>query len=222
MSQRRVLCVEDQQTLADALRLAVTAEPDLICLGTARTAEEAAQLASADHPDVVLMDVMLPGDLDGIDATRRMKALSPDIRVVILTASPSLDLVARATAAGADGFLAKDAPLESVLEAIRSSGDGEMRLDTSTVTAITHRAGRLAQPAIELTPRELEVLGHLVDGVGVQAMAPRLGISVHTCREYVRAVLTKLGAHSQLEAVALARRLGVASGGRGRSSTPSD
>jgi DNA-binding NarL/FixJ family response regulator len=222
VSGRRVLCVEDQQTLADALRLAVTAEPDMVCVGSARNAEEAALLASEHHPDVVLMDVMLPGDLDGIDATRRLKDRSPEICVLILTASPSLDLVARAAAAGADGFLAKDAPLESVLEAIRASGDGEMRLDTTTVTAIAQRASRIAAPAIELTPRELEVLGHLVDGVGVQAMAPRLGISVNTCREYVRAVLRKLGAHTQLEAVAQARRLGVSSGGSGRSSTPAD
>jgi DNA-binding NarL/FixJ family response regulator len=208
MIQLRVLCVEDQRTLADALRLAVTAEPDLHCIGTARTVDEALSLMADDPPDVVLMDVLLPGGCDGIEGTRRVKAARPSATVLILTAVPSLDLVARAAAAGADGFLVKDAPLDAVLDQVRSAPTNEMRLDVTTVLAMTPR-NQGAQPAVRLTPRETEVLGFLLEGVTVQAMAPRLGISVNTCREYVRSLLAKLGAHSQLEAVAAARRAGV-------------
>jgi DNA-binding NarL/FixJ family response regulator len=209
MNALRVVCVEDQQTLADALRLAVTSEPDLECAGTARTVDEALVLVRQSLPDVVLMDVVLPGALDGIEGTRRVKATSPATRVVILTAVPTLDLVARAAAAGANGFLAKDAPLDAVLEQVRSTGGGQMRIDATAVLAMTVRDAGISQPPVHLTPRETEVLGHLVDGVTVGAMAPMLGISVHTCREYVRSLLSKLGVHSQLEAVAQARRLGV-------------
>jgi DNA-binding NarL/FixJ family response regulator len=211
VSVLQVLCVEDQRTLADALRLAVTAEPDLNCLGTARTVEEALRVMTDNAPDVVLMDVLLPGGADGIEGTKRVKARSPSTRVVILTAAPTLDLVARAAAAGADGFLVKDAPLEAVLDQIRSTTRSEMRLDVTAVLAINGRlSGSGASPTVHLTPRETEVLGHLVEGVSVQEMAPRLGISVHTCREHVRSVLRKLGARSQLEAVAAARRMGLA------------
>jgi two-component system response regulator DesR len=117
--------------------------------------------------------------------------------VVVLTAHPRVDLVRRAVAAGAAGFLAKDAPLPEILAAVRA--------------ALAGAPGRYWEPdvAVHLTARELDVLGGLGRGRDATRIAADLGISVHTARDHIRALLGKLGVHSQLDAVVTADRLGL-------------
>jgi DNA-binding NarL/FixJ family response regulator len=160
----RVLVVEDQQTLAGALQIAIDAQPDMDCVGAVRTAEEAVALAVASHPDTVLMDIRLSG-ADGIEATRQIKAACPRVRVLILTADATPARLAAAAAVGASGFLAKDSPFPTVLAAIRAPIDGKILVEENTLAALVESLDRASPPLdspmpdlARLTARERQVL----------------------------------------------------------------
>jgi DNA-binding NarL/FixJ family response regulator len=216
-TQRSVLCVDDQRTFVDALRLAVDSgdDGDLRCAGSAGSVAEAIELMEHVPVDVVVLDFDLP-DVDGIEGTRRLKALHPDVRVLILTGLADLDIYLRALSAGADGFFAKDTPVGELLSHLRSTAVGGLALDDFTRQTLRARigdeawiGGRAWRP--DLTEREKEVLALLAAGVDSKSIARHLDITIHTCRSYVRNVLVKLGAHSQLEAVAIAHQAGLLS-----------
>jgi DNA-binding NarL/FixJ family response regulator len=206
-----VLVVDDHQTFADLLAIALRAEPSLSYVGHAGTSAEARELVARLRPDVVLMDVQLP-DSDGISTTEQLVAEHPQLRVVILTAHAEPSMVARAAVAGACGFLPKDGALRDVLQALRTAHRGGMvvpaHLLAGVLNASTERAARPA-PTSMLTSREREVLQLMARGLDARAISGGLGISVHTCRGYVKSILAKLDAHSQLEAVMKAIRLGL-------------
>ncbi|MFC4589576.1 response regulator transcription factor [Sphaerisporangium corydalis] len=225
----RVLVVEDQRALAGALEIAIGAQPDLDCVGTAGTVEEAVRLVETRSPDVVLMDVHLPGD-DGIEGTRRIKAAHPGIRVLILTGDPTPGLLGAAATAGATGFLPKDSAFPDILRVIRASvDDAIVMVEGGTFRELFKGAGPGAAPPGDdrtgLTARELEVLGLMGEGLDPQAIAGHLVLSPHTARGHVKNVMMKLGAHSQLEAVVVAHRMGLLPGpratGAGHRSGPS-
>ncbi len=208
-----VLVVDDHQTFADLLAIALNADPSLRYVGHARTAECAFRLAAELCPDVVLMDVQLP-DLDGITATEQLLARHPELRVVILTAHTEPNLVARAAAAGAHGFLPKDGALRDVLQALHTAHRGGMVVSTGLLTGIlapTPPPRSAALPTALLTSREHEVLRLIGRGLDVRAVARDLNISPHTCRSYIKNILSKLNSHSQLEAVITAIRCGLIS-----------
>jgi DNA-binding NarL/FixJ family response regulator len=212
----RILCVDDQRTFLDALRIAISVEEgeQVSCAGSATSVAEALEIMDAAEVDVVLMDFDLP-DVDGIEGTRRVKQRHPDVRVVILTALAELDVYLRAVAAGADGFVGKDTPIDELIALARATTRG-MILDEAMLRSLRDRvgdegsiSGRTWRP--DLTAREKEVLALLGAGIDPTNIARQLGITVHTCRSYVRNVLGKLGAHSQLEAVAVAHQSGLLS-----------
>ena len=210
----RVLLVEDQRTLAEALTIALNAQPDLECVGAARTTEEALSLTATHRPDVVLMDIHLPG-ADGIDGTRRIKALSPAVRVFILTADATPEQFANATKAGATGFLAKDGPFPDVLAAIRTRGRAMVTGGTFAALAADLRREPPEPPKppehdwAGLTEREKEVLALMGEGLGSQVIAERLEMSRHTALSHVKRILAKLKVHSRREAVTVATRTGL-------------
>jgi DNA-binding NarL/FixJ family response regulator len=211
----RVVIVEDHFALADSLALAIDLQRDMECVGLAGSISQALELVAGSAPDVVLMDVRLP-DGDGIEATARIKAVRAATAVLVLTAHPDPRLMARAADAGASGFLRKEARATEILRAIRHVRSGELTLDPSALHALVDVMSREIQAPAEghganLTGREREVLDLMAAGLGPKAIATRLGISVSTCRGYVKAILQKLGAHSQLEAVAVAAREGLLS-----------
>lgn len=210
----RVMVVEDQQTLAGALQVAFGVQPDMDCVGAVGTAGEAVALAAASSPDVVLMDICLPG-ADGIEATRQVKAVCPQVRVLILTADATPARLAAAAAAGASGFLAKDSPFPAILAAIRTPVDGKILVEQTTLAALIESLDRVSAPLdspmsgeARLTARERQVLALMGEGFDPQAIAQRLVVSRHTARGHVKNILMKLGAHSQLEAVVIATRAG--------------
>jgi len=210
-----VLVVDGHQTFAELLGHALAGQADLQWVGHARTGAEALRLAAELQPDVIVMDPEL-SDADGIAIAELMRHRWPDTRVVVLTASNEAALVGRATAAGAAGFLSKNGALGDVLNALRTAHRGSMTVSTdilarllrSTTPAVAGQRGN-GLTAGGLTQREDEVLQLMAAGLDARAVARRLGISVHTCRGYQKAVLAKLGAHSQLEAVAIATRRGL-------------
>lgn len=203
----RVLVVDDHQTFAELLARALDAEPDLVCVGHARDSAEALALAEQLEPDVVLMDLRLPGR-DGISATADLTAAFPDLKVLILTAHAGQPEIARAGLAGASGFLAKDGALAEVLAALRTARRGSLILPPSVIASFSTQASPSdADPG--LTPRELEVLRLLGQGRDPRGIAKELGVSLYTCRGYIKNVLAKLEVHSQLEAVVVASRTGL-------------
>jgi DNA-binding NarL/FixJ family response regulator len=204
-----VLVVDGHQTFAELLGVALRGQPALRYVGHARTGAEALHLVGDLRPDVVLLDPEL-SDSDGIAIAELMRHRFPETRVVILTASNEQALVGRATAAGAAGFLTKNGPLGDVLNAVHTAHGGGMTVSTDILARLLRSTSPVVGPrAGGLTAREFEVLELMAAGLDPRAIARRLGISVHTCRGYVKAVLAKLGAHSQLEAVAVARRRGL-------------
>ncbi|HEV7964404.1 MAG TPA: response regulator transcription factor [Actinoplanes sp.] len=204
-----VLVVDGHQTFAELLGVALRGQPDLRYVGHARNGEQALRLAAELRPDVILLDPELP-DADGIAIAEMLRHRQPDTRVVILTASNEATLVGRATAAGAAGFLSKNGALGDVLHAVHTAHGGGMTVSTDILARLLRSTAPVVGPrGGGLTAREHEVLELMGSGLDPRAIARRLGISVHTCRGYVKAVLAKLDAHSQLEAVAVATRRGL-------------
>jgi DNA-binding NarL/FixJ family response regulator len=210
----RVVVVDDHVTFTELLSLALRHEDGLECVGTAKSV--AMGLAMVDHllPDVVVMDVEL-GDGDGIEATAELTCRHPDLRVVVLTARVDRSLVQRAADAGACCLLPKDGSLIETLHALRTAQSGGLIVPPALLMRLMSRPTETQdRPRPEplpftLTDRERETLAALSEGLDVRRMSARLGISPHTCRGHVRRLLAKLGAHSQLEAVALAQKHGL-------------
>jgi DNA-binding NarL/FixJ family response regulator len=217
-----VLVVEDQQVLASALEIAIETQPDLECVGTAATVDDALAQMAAHATDVVLMDIQLPGT-DGIEGTRKISAIYPQVSILILTAGATPQRLAAAAAAGAAGFLAKDGTFCDILSAIRNPMPGMMviqgaALNEKMITGLP-APGKARRPceqpphtgreAARLTAREQEVLSLMGEGLDPSAIAERLVLSVYTARGHVKNVMMKLGAHTQLEAVVLATKSGL-------------
>jgi DNA-binding NarL/FixJ family response regulator len=157
------------------------------------------------------MDYLLP-DGSGADATRSIKARWPSSRVIMLTAIDDDETVLESIQAGADGYLTKDHAVEDVVDTVRAAHAGETLLPRSVIIGIAERVAAARErpperPALEpLTPRELEVLHALADGLPSPEICERLFISKNTLRTHVQNIMMKLHAHSKLEAVAVALR----------------
>lgn len=210
----RVVVVDDHTTFLDLLAMALEAQPDFTCVGTAGSVTKALAMIDELRPDLVLMDVRL-GDEDGVAATAELTRLYPKLRVVVLTAHADTALMQRAADAGACCLLPKDGSLPDLLQSLRNARPGGLfvppELLKALVTSKPPRSSR--QP---LTPRERDVLWMLADGSDTRAIARSLAISVNTCRGYVKNLLVKLDAHSQLEAVVIATNHGLVSVGSHR------
>ena len=211
-----IVVVDDHRTFADLLMMALDAQPDLTCVGSASSAAEALELVGRTRPDVVVMDLQLGGD-DGIDATRAVLEIAPQTRVVVLTAHTRPQHLVRAAVAGACAFLSKSGALDEMLDTLRNVRTGRLVVDPDLVALLPgdrdvprpRVAEHPAAPSTELTARELEVLRLLGEGRDLRSIAEQLGMSLHTCRGHVKNLLAKLGAHSQLEAVVVATRAGL-------------
>lgn len=210
----RVLVVDDHQTFTDLTRLALATEPDLVCVGAAHDSARARRLVEEHQPDVVLMDVDL-GDDDGLVLTSELLGLRPDLRVVVLTAYADRDVLRRAAAAGACALLPKNGSLTDLLRALRGARSGDLVVHPSLLRSLVCEVGASAGSLVpRLTGREQAVLELLAQGLDVRRIARELDISINTCRGYVKTLLAKLGAHSQLEAVVTARASGLLDGPR--------
>lgn len=205
----RVLIVEDHVVVGEALAETLSATPTIRIVGTARGLQEAVEMAARLDPDVVLMDVWLP-DGDGAAGTARVLEVAPDAQVVVLTAATGMDVLARAVEAGASGFLSKAGGLREVVEAVRQVHDGVVLFSPATLADVArYLRSRQTAPGQRLTDRELEVLELLAAGTSTDDIAATLVVSIHTARNHIRNLCAKLGAHSKLEAVAIALRAGV-------------
>jgi DNA-binding NarL/FixJ family response regulator len=208
--QIAVLIVDDHPLMAEALAGGVAAQHDMHLVGTATSGSQAVALASSRQVDVAVIDTDL-GREDGIQVARWLREVNPDIHVIHLC-GPGDD-VGRVTEALQDrarGWVGKDESVQSLLAAVRGVQHGETRLPPALLTQVL---GRLAPdqpgPLDVLTPRQREVLQGLVDGLSRAAIGDRLFVSKNTVRTHIQQLLGRLGAHSVLEAVAIARDAGL-------------
>jgi DNA-binding NarL/FixJ family response regulator len=204
----RVLFVEDHQLLADALAAMLSREPDMQVVGIAGTVADA-KIMAREQLDVVLMDYRLP-DGTGAEATRAIKARWPAARIVMVTALTDDETLLESIQAGADGYLTKDRAAEDVVAAVRAAHAGETLLPRSVIVEIARRVAAARERGDErrvvepLTPRELEILRALTEGMSTPEICERLFIAPNTLRTHVQNIMGKLRVHSKLEAVAFA------------------
>ena len=205
----RLVIVDDHQIFASSLQSTLEAEDDLSVVGVANDVASAERVLRETRPDVVLLDHRLP-DGDGVQALGRLREASPDTRFVILTASTAEQVLVGAIESGAAGFVSKTRSLAELTAAVRAAAAGEAVISPELLARLLPRMGAGGGPATtRLTQREVEVLELMARGLSNAAIAEQLVVSVHTVRNHVANLSTKLDAHSKLEAVSRALREGL-------------
>ncbi len=211
----RVLIVDDQTVVREGLAAILGTDPEIEVVGLAGNGQQALDMLPEAQPDVVLMDLKMPV-LNGVQATRRLRQKYPQIHVLVLTTYAADDWVLDAIAAGAAGYLLKDTRRAELVNAVKGTARGGSYLDPSIAGRVMQRAvsqalpaAPAAPPAEPLTEREQQILALLARGYSNPEIAERLHLARGTVRNYVSAILQKLGASDRTEAAVLALRQGL-------------
>jgi NarL family two-component system response regulator LiaR len=214
MDKISVLIVDDHAVVRQGLRAFLDLQEEIEVVGEATNGLEAVEQAGQLLPDVVLMDLVMP-QMDGIEATRRIRALSPSTRVIVLTSYSEDDKVFSSIKAGALGYLLKGVSLADLLKAIQSAYRGEAQLHPDIAKKLMDEfSGRVRQPIPEaLTDRELEVLRLIARGQNNRQISGELVISEKTVKTHVSNILGKLHLADRTQAAIYALRKGLASEG---------
>ena len=201
----RVMIVDDHAVVRSGLGAFLLAYDDLELVAEAGSGQEAVRVCSTAQPDVVLMDLVMP-EMDGATATRAIRQECPDVQVIALTSFKEEDLVQRALQAGAIGYLLKNVTGDELARAIREAKAGRPTLAPEAALALIHTATRPTGPSLgfDLSAREKEVLALMAEGLNNPEIADRLIVSRSTVKFHVSSILSKLGAGSRTEAVAMA------------------
>ena len=209
----RVAIADDQRVIRDGLSTLVGLIADVEVVGTASDGAEAVSLAQDARPDVVLMDLRMP-DVDGTEATRRIRASLPDTQVLVLTTYADDESLFPALHAGARGYLTKDASADEIERAIRAVAAGHTHLDSAIqerlVAAVVDAAPTENAPPDPLTSRELDVLRLIAAGLSNAEIAAALVVSRATVKTHVNHVFAKTGARDRAQAVRYAYERGIA------------
>jgi DNA-binding NarL/FixJ family response regulator len=212
----RVLVVEDHPVLRGVVRLACEHTPGLTLAGEVGTGEEAVEACRELRPDVVVLDLSLPGALQGLDVARAVRAEGTAGRLLVLTGRSDEQAVFDAIKAGADGFLEKTAGVRFIADALLRVGAGERVFTPEQERIAVTELGRLARQAREssgvrasLTDRELEILELVSRGLTVKQVASRLGLSPRTVETHIAKLYRKLGVRNRVQAVSKAAALGL-------------
>ena len=206
----RVMIADDHEVLAASLLAVLDAEDDMVGVGVAGTLAQARAMVGSAAPDVLLLDHRMP-DGDGVAAIPELLRLRPALRIAVLTASTGDHLLVEAIQAGACGFVSKTRSLAEVAATVRAAASGEAVISPEMLARLLPRLQVGASPK-QLTEREREVLDLVSEGLSNAAIAERLVVSVHTVRNHIANLSAKLGAHSKLEALAIAVREGLLPG----------
>ena len=209
MREIRVVLVDDHHVVRKGLRSFLESYPDIRVVGEAASGEALLEKVALWQPDVVLLDLLLPGGIDGIETTRRLRSQFPDGQVVALTAYTDDARVVAALRAGVLGYVRKDADPELLLTAVRAAARGQSFFDPATAAALRGDLLQKEQLGSELTEREMDVLRLLGKGLSNSDIAGQLFLSEGTVRNYVSAVLAKLQVSDRTQAAVLAVKHGL-------------
>ena len=214
----RVMVVDDQALVREGLMTLLGAAPGIAPVAAAANGEEAVRLAARHRPDVVLMDLRMPV-VDGVEATRQIRAAQPETEIVVLTTHADEDSILDALRAGARGYLTKDAGIAEISRAVLAAAAHQAVLDPVAQSALIQaasagaRAGPSPTPASlpdELTPREAEVLSLIANGLSNGEIASALVVSEATVKTHINHVFAKIGARDRAQAVHYAYTHGLA------------
>ena len=199
----RVSIVEDNQRLRGSLTKLIELSEGFECVGSHADAEAALAELPRTKPDVILMDINLPGK-NGVDCVRELKPLLPDTQIVMFTVYENTDLIFKALAAGASGYLLKQTPPVELLTALRDVCNGGSPMTSHIarkVVASFRQSGAATRELEQLTPREQQVLDHLAKGFLYKEIADAMGISFDTVHSHIRKIYEKLHVRTRTEAV---------------------
>ncbi|MEU3349059.1 response regulator transcription factor [Streptomyces sp. NPDC006700] len=216
----RVLIADDHPVVRRGMSALLTSLSGVEVVAEAATGEEALREAQLSRPDVVVMDIRMPA-MDGVEATRRLTALLPDVAVLVVTMYEDDETVLSALRAGARGYLLKGAQQEEILTTIRSVAAGQFVIAPGVAARLLGQVGpppRPADPFPELTAREREILDRVARGHGNARVAAELELAVKTVANHLSAVFAKLGVSGRTEAILLARERGLGDGTSGSAS----
>jgi DNA-binding NarL/FixJ family response regulator len=200
----RVVIADDHAVVRAGLAQLLATFADVELVGTAANGAEAVSLCAERKPSVVLMDLEMPV-MDGIEATRRIRAAQPEVAVVVLTSFSDRERILRALDAGAAGYLLKDAEPDALERAIEAAARGEAPLDPKAARALLS-ARRVAGPADALSGREREVLAMVAEGLPNKVIAQRLGISEKTVKAHLTSVYRQIGVTDRTQAALWVQR----------------
>jgi NarL family two-component system response regulator LiaR len=209
----RILIADDHAVVREGTRRVLEQEPDLDVVGEAGDGEEAVELATSLKPDVAIIDISMP-KMDGIEATRRIKATCPSVNVLILTAYDDDQFIFSLLEAGAAGYLLKTVRSRELLDAVRAVYSGESVLHPSVARKVLNRfvsaSGKLEgkEPSSVLSEREMEVLKLAAKGLSNQDIADKLCLSIRTVQGHLGHIFNKLQVSSRTEAVVRAMKEG--------------
>lgn len=211
----KVLLVDDHAVVVKGLQFFLRMQSDIEVVGEAVNGKDALRIMPELKPDVVLMDLLMP-EMNGIEATRRIRQIYPETKVIMLTSFSEQDQVVPAIKAGANGYLLKDVQPDELVEAIRGVYHGKAQLHPRvTEHLMTHLADNAPEPAADspiesLTPRELEVLRLIALGKSNKEIAGEVHITEKTVKTHVSNLLAKLGLHARTQAAIYAIKHGLA------------
>jgi len=204
----KVLLVDDHRMFTELLTQQLSEHRDIEVTDVAHTVAEALSTARHDPPDVAVLDYRLP-DGDGAALAAELRGDHPELRMVMLTGYQDEATLRRAIEAGCCGFVSKESAIDDLVDSVRSAHAGNAPISPSLLARLLPSLCEDGEHIrASLTRRELEVMQLLAEGASNQAIAERLFISLHTVRNHVQRIITKLGVHSKLEAVAVATRVG--------------
>jgi len=199
----RVMLVDDHTVVRSGLGAVLSSSEDMLLVGEASDGEEAVRVCQRVGPDVILMDLLMP-KMDGVAATKAILAACPQIKIIALTSFKEKEYVEGALKAGATGYLLKNVSAEELVAAIRRAVSGQPSLSPEAAQVLIRKVNEPAEPTYDITEREKEILALMVEGLSNADIANRLIVSQSTVKFHVSNVLSKLGATSRTEAVALA------------------
>jgi DNA-binding NarL/FixJ family response regulator len=203
-----VLLVDDHVMVAEGLAAALAATPDIALIGIAHSIEAAEAAVTEDRPDVVVLDSRLP-DVETPEAIARLLDRTPETQIIVLGVFAEYKAVMQALEAGASGYLLKRQRLSELAAAVHTVRAGGRALASDLVNTLVEEISSPTSRRYQLTARELEVLGRLAVGASTAAVSQQLELSVNTVRNHVQSAIRRLGAHSKLEAISIARREGL-------------
>jgi len=198
-----ILCVDDHPLVRKGIAAILANETDMKLVAEAGSGQEAVNAFRQFHPDITLMDLRMPG-MDGIEATKQIRQIDPEAKIIALTSYDGDQEIYRALEAGVRGYILKESVHTEIVRAIRVVQSGKRLMPPEVAERLSEHF-----PQVALTPREIEVLQYVAKGFGNKEIGVRLGTAAGTVKMHLQNILSKLGASDRTHAVTLAIRRGI-------------